>query len=704
MTPTHHNPTRRRGQVLVIMILALVLLAGLIFYVYNVGHQVNNRLSMQQAADATAISGATWLARTMNVVAMDNVGAAKMIALVPVLDSLPLAAEMTRDELPLLREQLVAQSRMLRANSLSAAERQILLVGVETLVSRMQVDETVLPAFCARFSDSAFDMPAVTHWNVPGASGSPPQGKLWQAAVALDQFSQASVDSMSELAQSDAARFGKANGAQTAFMVPVLPGVPSRRTDFGDFEPVLRGRLIVNASGDVTTSDSGGMGGAIPDGQSGDLQSVGHRLGPWARLHRWVESTRDSIPNGSEYAQGLPGAGMGGSSRATRQYGATIRRVAWGPYEMAIRTLRDQSAEGSNRHIGRLEQHVRRIAGIKLDYMFQTAPAAIVQTNYPRWITDYDHAKVVQSEAGVSVFETQMYMVDLRSSVAEDATGWLSAGTFQSNRDNPMEVSVRSTRYRTWYDPSVEMPRMVVRINAAYNRRLRAIQTQYADDPARLATELRKLGGPPNPKSEHVMPHVWKLSLTEWVMGDSSLGIAPVDPETDDPVAVHVIQWFIFGGINIGPDVDVRNPCNWTQEEMALRPAPTLLDMPLDAYSNNHDDPVRRNIFSVLGVAQRSDAPGTEVADKFRSANPAKMMAGVAQAEVFNNVSWDLWTQKWQAQLVPVTRWQDWMTRLAADVPQSELPNGELHRDQVQQVYKFLSGISPEMADAFFAH
>jgi uncharacterized membrane protein len=78
---------RDRGVVLVIVILSLALVASLIFYVFNIGQQIKNRVEVQHAADAAAISGAGWVARSMNTVAMNNVQSARLIALANVLDA-----------------------------------------------------------------------------------------------------------------------------------------------------------------------------------------------------------------------------------------------------------------------------------------------------------------------------------------------------------------------------------------------------------------------------------------------------------------------------------------------------------------------------------------------------------------------------------------------------------------------------------------
>ena len=88
----------RSGQVLVVLLLGITLLAGLVIYVINVGDQVNRRLAMQNAADSAAVSGSAWMARSMNVIAGNNVAVTRMLALVPHLDSYPLATRMTHEE------------------------------------------------------------------------------------------------------------------------------------------------------------------------------------------------------------------------------------------------------------------------------------------------------------------------------------------------------------------------------------------------------------------------------------------------------------------------------------------------------------------------------------------------------------------------------------------------------------------------------
>ena len=51
------------GVVMVITLLAIILIASLLFYVFNVGTSVQSRVVTQHAADSAAIGGASQVAR-----------------------------------------------------------------------------------------------------------------------------------------------------------------------------------------------------------------------------------------------------------------------------------------------------------------------------------------------------------------------------------------------------------------------------------------------------------------------------------------------------------------------------------------------------------------------------------------------------------------------------------------------------------------
>ena len=69
---------------------------------------------------------------------------------------------------------------------------------------------------------------------------------------------------------------------------------------------------------------------------------------------------------------------------------------------------------------------------------------------------------------------------------------------------------------------------------------------------------------------------------------------------------------------------------------------------------------------TVLGIARRDDRalmwPG-----RFDNTEHYGQMVALAQARVFNNHSFDLWTQSWSAQLEPVGRYDGWISTFERD-------------------------------------
>ena len=247
------------GQVLVVLLLGIVVLASLIFYVVNVGHAINEKVRMQNAADAAAVAGAVWMAKSFNIIAMNNVAQSRMIALVPVLDSLPLSTRMAYEEIKAWEQRLDQQIRNRSFND------STLRAGLTRLKDRMTPQREMLEPMDGYFNPGGVigrPITPQTTWSIRGMPGPPPHGRFWQAAESLDEFNQATALSASALSQINAARFGQMNGAHTAFVVPVLPVTPAIRRGWADFEqPVKKG--------------------LIPD------RAYPQRLGVYDRLFRW---------------------------------------------------------------------------------------------------------------------------------------------------------------------------------------------------------------------------------------------------------------------------------------------------------------------------------------------------------------------------------------------------------------------------------
>ena len=73
---------RRGGAILVIALLGMVLLASMVFFVFNVGHHVSLRVEAQNAADNAAISGAGEIALAITMSTLTTVIVFLPVALV----------------------------------------------------------------------------------------------------------------------------------------------------------------------------------------------------------------------------------------------------------------------------------------------------------------------------------------------------------------------------------------------------------------------------------------------------------------------------------------------------------------------------------------------------------------------------------------------------------------------------------------------
>ena len=163
----------------------------------------------------------------------------------------------------------------------------------------------------------------------------------------------------------------------------------------------------------------------------------------------------------------------------------------------------------------------------------------------------------------------------------------------------------------------------------------------------------------------------------------------------------------MFGAIDVGGDIEVANPFNWTDAEVDDLPAPILINTE-DFADYDSDNPdvnlgVRRSNFAFLALARRpNDTPLW--AQRFRGANPTGATTTLAQAKVGNKTSWGRWTQEWQVQLTPVNLWRDWISRIENDLGRTSMTQGAVGAGELQEILQYLQALPPEMAEKFIRH
>ncbi len=668
---------RHRGQVIVIALLAIILLAGMVFYVFNLGDQVNRRVSMQNAADSAAIGGATWMARSMNVVAMNNVAQTRLVTMAAVLDSLPLATEITYQELDTITAGL--ESLRTSLQTLPSDRRDLYLEqGIESMLNGTRGGDfdhpglnrqkaTLQPLYDSLVS-SGYDLRPLTHYRLDEATGPPPHGELWVGAQAMEDFNRATVQTAGLLSQATAVRMGEAcivrdpdapvpTAYGSAFLLPVLPQLPARLGEFADLRrPIEEGRPAEYVAGSISDHIRRG-----PYDQLYHWRDVLRDAGkpPVTERTNWVppRSANPSNPQGKPGLSPGPPGGQGGywQTRVVAP-GVPGPQIGWRPYGVyAWAVTRGNSTPSSGlAHYAGLNvpdlppniysggrtpsnflSRVQTLARAKLDMIWGAPDNRSMHRAL--WIADYPKAREFALANEPAVKYTWLWILRIRSSLPPGDPGYRrTAGTFYPRagaRDyDPYSCPVQ----RGWLDPA---------------------------DPK----NVDKFGN-----AVQIANYVWQTDWTYEVAFDESIGLHAANPGPPTPGApappppplhtVYVRDQFVFFGIDVGGDVKVRNVANWQSNDP--RPRPYLLDLDKADYRTDGE----REYLSFLGVArQTSEAsfwPG-----RFGSGNPFPSVLAVAEAHVFNNMSWDLWTQDWQARLRPTSSWDRWVNERMQPLP-----------------------------------
>lgn len=712
--PLSRAPVVRRGQILLMTMLAITVLAGMIFYVYNAGTQINKRVELQHAADSAAISGTAWMARSMNLVAMNNIQQVKLMSNSLLLDSMPLATEMAHNEMSAWDDALLNQLKagVPEENNVGPLLRR----GLEFDESFLARQRQMLEAMNNLLNHSDFHMEETTFWRLD-ENAPVPQGSLWKAVAGLQQFSQATVKSCGVLAQSNAVRWGSCgvqspdgpSRAELAFLAPVLPTMPTRLGEFRDFALPLIGTEQVR-QGEVKVphiaQGAQGAGGAIPDA------AYPHRLGPFARLWYWrdaqytvipgtpgtpVTTTKrvwippqpatppadniSGIPEDGASLDGTTGPPLGGGGTPARPghwetvtntvyVGGTpdtrllIGYTTYGPLRPQLEYVRRWCLQ--NLRYSKFDDYLTELMRIKLQYMFTEEPQ-LRRVRRPNWTCNYKECVKRGIDKDQVPLQTMYYSIRIYSRYPEGGAGWLSPGSYWCNVEDAKLDGAGYRQipltcwYKGWYDLS---------------------------KPKGTVTWTK------------LMDHVWKRTAVGHTTCLRQIGIEPGTGSHP----VYFVEYRFFGALNVDASVEVRNPYNWRKGEEL--PRPTVLDTSGEDYDPQNpgkDSPYRRKYFMFLGAA-RNGADSELWSAQFGKANPSGTLVAVAQAELFNNRSWDLWTQDWQAQLVPVTNWDDWAAQMDTQAQDASATSGLLQPNQVRDVGQWMKALDAKLVETYMQH
>jgi len=179
----------------------------------------------------------------------------------------------------------------------------------------------------------------------------------------------------------------------------------------------------------------------------------------------------------------------------------------------------------------------------------------------------------------------------------------------------------------------------------------------------------------------------WEYEIYE----DRAIGLPGVK-DADGQWATQTayrIDTFIFLAVNVGEEVEVPNPHNFSGRSEL--PAPTDLDHDSIPHGEGDADaPARLELLNFLAVARIDDTP-VGWKSRFRGGKPYPHQVAVAQAHVFNNHSWDLWTQMWEAQLRPIRDVEGWIAKMDQSDSHDDLDSQDVEdlADYMRAVQKY---------------
>jgi len=670
---------RRAGVVLFMTLLGLVLLASLIFYVINLGKNVQRRVVAQHAADAAAVGGATWVARTFNQVSTNNVEMARVIATINILDATDDAVHPAYHEADThvrsLTDLYPSPGGNLTSREVDFLEREFnrILREYESDLSHLEpLKRTFLapeqhPEY--RSPSGSVDVRRLTFYNGPGG-----RGELWQALEAFDAYNVAALEAMPALAQIAAADSGNVNLTNgQAMLAPVLPESAWERGQWGHFErPVMNGL------------------------HRGEIDDKEVRRGPYDTVFGWrdgayktttlSEGSRRQVSSGT---RGSGPSGVGGIGPPSRG-----PRYVWDPPPRRRRELVGYRVYGPHQWILRDhgKVHFHRVpfygwrnefAGWKHRWAFRNGGPAKREKRLPVWLIDWDEIQSVVDNGTDSsgqarrIHRSRYYVARIESEHRPHESAWMTPGTFKVLNSG----QIRDFN-GDWTTPN------------SFGGGSPALGT----DPRKYQEQLDgwRDNSPGYANLDPTLRDQWASAMYDDLQNSEWRNFRFSSKITRDGEEWYQFTYYFLVGIDVGEKVEIRNPHNWSSQSEL--PAPSdLIHSELPPY----DEQAAWKYLTYLGVAEENNS-ATFWDDRFNDPDNHPYAVAVAQAHVFNNHSHDLWTHMWHAQLEPVRRFGEWADQVNADRGVAgAIPN--MTDDAYADLAAYLDSVAP-MAEETIAH
>jgi len=188
------------GQSIVFVALTLLFVVLFVFMVINTGDVTTRKMKAVTAADAVAVSGATWMARGYNTTAMINVAMSQILAIIILIR----ATEQTHDIARVLIEVQYAIAEALKAFPYTAAIGAVLYIETKIVDTAEDAIEDIMEPLRDNLDDDG-------------------DGILWDICNALTKLETVIVKVIPFVAQIESIRIAAVNGATFGFLYPMIP-------------------------------------------------------------------------------------------------------------------------------------------------------------------------------------------------------------------------------------------------------------------------------------------------------------------------------------------------------------------------------------------------------------------------------------------------------------------------------------------------
>ena len=174
----------------------------------------------------------------------------------------------------------------------------------------------------------------------------------------------------------------------------------------------------------------------------------------------------------------------------------------------------------------------------------------------------------------------------------------------------------------------------------------------------------------------------------------------------DNPVPAGVFDFNDYAASSIVCSADylesnqwepIANPHDGFNHDAADAPAP----IDLDHSAVGHAAPDQADYITYLAITRRDDR-ALLWPSRFRGRKPYSNIVAIAQAHLFNDHSWDLWTPMWQCQMTPVTNYQRWVDRLDSAAASGE-STPSISNEQMAALSDYLRSME-SLADTMLHH